>query len=343
MEKALYDCESGYYTSSHEVIGKYGDYYTSPDLSPLFGEMMSKQIEEMWKYMEEDEFTIVEYGAGTGSLCNSILSQLRKNKKLYRQLRYCIIERSARMREKERNILDEKVSWHDSISDLNGVRGCVLSNELLDNFSVHQVVMLDDLMEVFVDFKNGFVEVLKPARDELRLYLDELGVVLPYGFRTEINLEMLDWIIDVATALEKGFLITIDYGYPSNELYSSLRRAGTLLCYKQHQVNDNPYRDIGRQDITAHVNFSALQHWGLKRGLKCCGFTDQAHFLLSLGFSNHLRKKELKNKFQGATSTENAVSVYTLLMDLGKKIKVMIQQKGMQVQSLSGLRFAGLP
>jgi SAM-dependent MidA family methyltransferase len=158
--------------------------------------------------------------------------------------------------------LSEKVSWHDSIRDIPGFSGCILSNELLDNFSVHQAVMEDELMEVFVDYKNGFVEMLQPAKKELSDYLAELNVVLPKGFRTEINLEATEWIREIATFLEEGYVITIDYGNASSELYSKSKRCGTLLCYHNHSINDSAYTDIGEQDITSHVNFSALCHWG---------------------------------------------------------------------------------
>jgi SAM-dependent MidA family methyltransferase len=338
MEMSLYYPELGYYTSTKDKIGEKGDFYTSSNLTAAFGAMIGRQLEEMWNLLEQKPFTIVEYGAGTGSLCHDILDYLKNNEKLYEKLKYCIIEKSPTMREKEKTHLHEKVNWYDSIQAIPEITGCVISNELLDNFSVHQVIMQDQLMEVFVDYQNGFVELLKPAEKPLSDYLSELNVVLPKGFQTEINLEATQWIKDIAKSLKKGFLITIDYGYPSSELYSQRRSSGTLICYNKHQINDHPYHDIGEQDITSHVNFSALCHWGFKNGLECCGFTDQAHFLLALGFKDYLRKTEEKDQNITHLAMKDAFLTHTLLTDMGSKFKVLIQQKGMPKQELLGLK-----
>jgi SAM-dependent MidA family methyltransferase len=340
MEMALYYPGAGYYTSAGDKIGKHGDFYTSPYFTSIFGEMLGRQLEEMWQVLGKKEFTVVEYGAGTGSLCRDILNQLKNNEELYDKLHYCIIEKSPVMREKEKTILREKVSWYDTIQDIPAITGCILSNEVVDNFSVHQVVMEEELMEVFVGYDNGFVELLKPASKELKDYLAQLNVRLPNGFRTEINLQAIDWIKEIAAALKKGFVLTIDYGYPSSELYSGDRSSGTLVCFNKHHTNYLPYSNIGEQDITAHVNFSALCHWGFQNGLESCGFTDQAHFLRALGLVNHLKEMEERGKFNQASDQEKAFLIQTFLMDMGSKFKVLIQHKGVQRPMLSGLMFS---
>jgi SAM-dependent MidA family methyltransferase len=300
--------------------------------------MIGRQLEEMWRILGEKAFTIIEYGAGTGQLCHAILDYLKNNGKLYEELNYCIIEKSLVMREKEKMHLHEKVSWYDSIQEIPAITGCILSNELIDNFAVHQVVMEDELMEVFVDYTNGFVELLKPAKQALKDYLAELNVILPQGYRTEINLEATEWIKEIALSLKEGYVITIDYGYPSSGYYSKHRSSGTLVCYNKHKINDDPYHDIGEQDITAHVNFSALCHWGLKNGLECCGLTNQANFLLALGFKEYLRKREGQDIVQMVK--EEAFLTRTLLVDMGSKYKVLIQRKGVARQELSGLKLS---
>jgi SAM-dependent MidA family methyltransferase len=266
MEMALYYPTLGYYTSQKDKIGTQGDYYTSSNLTPLFGAIIGRQLEEMWEMTQREAFTIVEYGAGTGKLCHDILNYLKSNPEFYDKLQYCIIEKSPQLRQKEKALLYEKVNWYNSIGDIPKFTGCILSNELVDNFAVHQVLMQEELKEIFVDYKAGFIELLRPAPKELREYLDELGVVLPKGFRTEINLQATEWIQEISLSLKKGFIITIDYGYPSSGLYCKDKSCGTLVCYNKHTINENPYYDIGNQDITSHVNFSALCHWGLKMG-----------------------------------------------------------------------------
>ena len=344
MEMALYYPDLGYYSSSPDKIGKHGDYYTSPYFTNVFGNVLAKQLEEMWLLTGKKDFTIVEYGAGMGSLCVDILRRLKHSKKLYENLNYCIIEKSEAMRQNEKKIIgpdliNEKIVWYDSIEEIPSFTGCVLANEVLDNFSVHKVIMKqNELKEVFVDYDKGFIEVLKPAPDDLKEYFAALGIELPNDFCAEVNLEAIDWIERISSSLEKGFVITIDYGYPSSELYKSYHRLGTIVCYNKHTVNDLPYENIGQQDITAHVNFSALKIWGAKHGLNNCGFTNQSQFLLGLGLTEHLRKLEEheKNSFE---VRKKLVLLHTLLMSMGKKFKVLIQQKGLKNPFLSGLQF----
>ncbi len=340
MERALYYPNLGYYTSAGNKTGKNGDYFTSPDYSFLFGEMIAKQIEEMWELLGKNEFTIVEFGAGNGSLCHDILNYLKGNKSLYDKLNYCIVEKSLAMRKMEKEILTEKVSWYDSIQDIPLIKGCILSNELIDNFSVHKVVMEDELKEVYVGYQNGFIEMLKPASKKLKDYFQRQQINLPKGFCTEINLEAIEWIKSISASLKKGYVITIDYGYPASELYQPCRNKGTLTCYNKHTVNNDFYNHIGEQDITAHVNFSAINRWGIKNGLQCCGFTNQSNFLRALGFINALRKVEEKIKNNPVQYKRTMSLIQTLLLDMGKKFKILIQQKGLRQHYLAGLKFA---
>ena len=268
MEMALYYPALGYYNTPRNIIGRKGDFYTSPDLTPAFGAMIARQIEEMWHFTGKENFTIVEFGAGTGVLCHDILDYLKKNDNLFGGLSYCIIEKGTVMKQRQQSHLHEKLRWLNSINELPPFTGCVISNELLDNFSVHQVIMEEELMEIFVGYRDGFVEELRPANTFLKEYLTELNVSLPNGFRTEINTQSCEWLKEIAAAIKKGYVITVDYGGTSEELYSERRKRGTVVCYNNHQVNDEPYQNIGSQDITAHVNFSALSHWGAKNGLE---------------------------------------------------------------------------
>ena len=337
MEMALYYPGLGYYTCEKEKIGKTGDYYTSSNLTGAFGELLGRQIEEIWHILGEKQFTVVEMGAGQGLLSGDVLSYLKKNHKFYQELNYCIVEKSLSLqREQKKRLSNENVKWYDSINDLKGMEGCIFSNELPDAFPVHLVEMENELLEVFVGYEKNFIEILKPASTQQKDYLKELDVTLPYGYRTEINLDAIKWIREISSALKKGFVITIDYGYPSDELYQEYRNCGTLMCYYNHSVNESPFAHIGEQDITSHVNFSALDHWGQKYELDLCGFTDQAHFLLGLGIDEYLKKLQEESPMD---YYKKMLPIKSLIMDMGKTCKVMIQKKGVGHAELSGLKF----
>ncbi|HEV9037925.1 MAG TPA: SAM-dependent methyltransferase [Puia sp.] len=341
MEMALYFPGEGYYTSPGDCIGRSGDFYTSAYLTHLFGDMIASQLEEMWLALGSRPFTVVECGPGTGLLCVDILRRLRYNKTFFEHLQYILVEKSEWMREKERKLLEtegllDKVRWANSLDQLSPVTGCILSNELIDNFAVHQVEMQDQLMEVFVGYDDGFTEILRPAGADLKAYLHRLEVTLPAGHRAEINLEATQWIRQASAALEKGFIITIDYGNSSSGLYHN--KTGTLICYHHHSMNHSPYTFIGEQDITSHVNFSALDHWGRQEGLEHCGYTSQARFLQGLGLNRRLQ--EIEKQGDAAGDAQRARQVYTLLVEMGNSFKVLIQRKGIGRSFLSGLQFA---
>jgi SAM-dependent MidA family methyltransferase len=331
MEMALYYPELGYYTSDKNKIGTDGDFLTSSNYTSVFGELLAVQLEEMDNNINGEKFTVVEYGAGTGLFCNDILKQFEKSPRLFGRLSYCIIEKSPSLIKKQKELLGEKVNWYNSIHEIGPFEGCIISNELIDNFSVHQVTMENNLMEIYVGYDDGFTEICKPASAELINYLAELDISLPRGYRAEINLEALEWTANISAAIKKGYVITIDYGYPANQLYSASHYEGTLVCYHNHSINYSPYKHIGEQDITSHVNFSALNHWGAKHGLELNGFTSQAFFLMSLG----LREQFPTNGQQYNTHQ----FLKRFLLDMGKKFKVLVLQKGIPKQPLKGMRF----
>jgi SAM-dependent MidA family methyltransferase len=340
MEFSLYHPDFGYYCSPGEKIGKGGDFYTSSCFTSLFGEMLARQFEEMWLLLGKGPFTIVEYGAGTGLLCRDILLAIRENQEMYRGLQYRIIEKSPSMREQERRILPEKVTWHDHIGEIAPFAGCILSNELIDNFAVHRVVMQEELMEIFVGCEDGFIERLEPAGQELRDYLSASGLTLPAGHHMEINLQARDWMREISSALLRGFVLTIDYGYSIAGMMDGRWSSGTLACYYKQQRNFSFYSNIGQQDITAHVDFSALRRWGLENDLECCGLTGQANFLRALGLASHVKKVETAGiSASSADRGHAALLINILLRDMGNKFKILIQQKGLGRPRLSGLMF----
>ncbi len=336
MEMALYHPQVGYYATSSERIGKKGDYFTSISLGPLFGRALARQLMEMMHIL--DGGVLVEMGAGQGHLAKDILEELATQGV---RVTYIIVEKSPAMRDVQRAKLEDfsEVRWVEGLGNLEPLEGVFFSNELVDAFPVHLVEMAEDgLMEVLVDWRGGkFREVLAPpTTPRLERYFQELKVNLPPGFRTEINLDALDWLAEVASRLKRGFLITIDYGYPSRELYQDYRSRGTLMAYYRHQAGEDPYVRVGEQDLTSHVNFSALAHWGRKWGLDVTGFTDQAHFLLSLGIL------DLLSNGGSVMDLHRRLSAKALLLPggMGETFKVLIQHKGISPPPLMGLKSA---
>ena len=290
MSLALYDPEFGYYTRPSAMIGRAGDFYTSPHLHMIFGMMIGRQLEEMWEVMgRPDRFEIVEMGAGMGYLAKDILDYI-VTKELSGHIDYYIVELNPAVREQQQTLLGRhagKIRWFSGLGDIGPVAGCILSNELLDALPVHLVVKRDELMEVFVSLHDErpdtLTEVERPCDSTIGAYLKDFAIDLPKGYKTEINLKIKDWLTEVSKKLERGFILTIDYGYSSSEYYSEERSTGTLLCYYRHQVNEDPYQHIGEQDLTAHVNFSSVKKWGEELGLRTDGYCPQGTYLVCLG------------------------------------------------------------
>ena len=232
MEHCLYHPQYGYYASGKGRRGREGDYYTSPTVHPIFGALMGRQLVQMWQILGAGAFEIVEMGGGEGYLCLDILNYLQQEEpQFYDFLLYRMVERSPVVIERQRRLLAShkaRVAWHPPEEMANQeIQGCFLSNELVDSFPVHRVFMkAGALQEVYVDLdKGGFKEVQgDPSTPELVRYFRRLGIRLAEGQQAEVNLEAVRWVQQVAQGLARGFVITIDYGYPADELYSPLRQ-----------------------------------------------------------------------------------------------------------------------
>lgn len=339
MDMALYDPEFGYYMTGESRIGRAGDFYTSSHVHPVFGAMIGRQIEEMWKVMgKTDKFSIVEIGAGEGYLSKDMLDSLRGGE-FYDALRYEIIERNPFAVERQKDRLSDhldKIEWKDSISLLKDIKGCIISNELFDAFPVHLVRMDRELKEVYVAADNNrLIELVDDTSTaELNQFIDEFSISLKDGYRTEINLRVKNWLDEVGALLTEGFVVTIDYGYSVRDYYSDERNRGTLMCYYRHQLRENPLENVGQQDITAHVNFSSLMKWADERGLKTVGYCSQGSFLVSLGIDEEVRKLFLnsKNYFDDLSRIKKLI----LPQGMGDSHSVMVNYKGRAMPSLKG-------
>jgi SAM-dependent MidA family methyltransferase len=299
MEQALYHPDWGYYVTQAPKIGPSGDFYTSPHLSPEFGTCMARQLINCWENLgQPDRFDIVEMGAGQGIWAADILRAIaRLSPQCDEAVSYTIVEQSVSLQLVQQQHLSDweksgKIQWRswDEIPSAS-IRGCFISNELVDAFPVHRVTVKDGrLQELYVTWSGDRFETLVDELSTPRLsqYFENLGLDLcgipnAEGYQTEVNLNAIDWITTVADRLSQGYVITIDYGHPANRYYSFVRREGTLACYFQHRISDTPYENVGLQDLTAHVEFTTLEHYGKTLGLDPCGLTQQAMFLMCLG------------------------------------------------------------
>ena len=336
MEMALFSPDGGYYTS-RQSVGASGDFYTSPSAHPLFGALIALQLEQMWDVLgRPDAFWAVEAGAGDGLLARAVLGQAQRlDPDFARALRYAA--------------LDVGPASHDDTGvrtvrarglPLRGVVGCILSNELLDAFPVHRFqVEAGRVREVYVTLRDGaFAETLgDPSTPRLA---ERLPHALPDGFQGEVNLELEDWAADAAEALERGFVLTVDYGDTARGLYAAPRAGGTLRCTYRHAPAAGPYDRIGEQDITAHVDFTALADAGERRGLATLGYTTQARFLEALGARSFLRALAVRSRDEGMPQREylaNRMGMLDLLRPEGLGgFRVLAQGVGVGSPSLQG-------
>lgn len=351
MAACLYEPGLGYYTSAGRKVGTEGDFYTSSNVHQVFGRLIAREAVRMWEVMGRPAgFQIVEAGAGNGRLARDILDAVAElAPELYRALTYRLVEAEPSLRESQREMLGphaDKGAWSDPAELAAGslaITGCVLSNELVDALPTHLVEMTaDGLREVYVTCgAEGFAEELRlPSTPELAAYLERVGVTLSAGQRGEISLAAGEWLAGVARSLSRGFVVTIDYGYPAEELYAPMRRRGTLLCYYRHQVEEDPFVRPGGQDITSHVDFSNLIRRGEELGFATVWFGEQYRFLMGTGIMEELMALESR-----AASEEERLKARLILKKLilpdggmGDTFKVLIQSRGVDNPRLLCMR-----
>jgi SAM-dependent MidA family methyltransferase len=351
MEWCLYHPRGGYYQSGRTRIGKAGDYYTNPCVHPLFGGMIAKQLTQMAEILGAETFEVVEMGGAKGYLCQDILQWSKEKEPLfYRQIKYTLLETALPFLEEQKERLqawekEGKVLWMDPEEFAGGriqQAGCFLSNELVDAFPVHRVVFDQGrLKEIYVSQEDGQLEEKWGEISDPRIadYVESMGILLEEGQKAEVNLKSLEWMEKINQSLKKGFVLTIDYGYPSEELYAPHRSEGTLLCYYQNQTSYHPYERVGEQDMTSHVNFTSLIRKGEEIGLRFTGLVPQYRFLMGVGIL-----QEMESLAGGLSETEGLrlrLSLKHLIepeAGMGEVFKVLIQHKGIDQPQLDGLR-----
>ncbi len=348
METALYDPERGYYRAAEARPTRTGDFLTAAELHPIFGRMVGRQLAEVWERLgRPDPFVLREEGAGAGTLGLTIHAGLvADGSGLAEALRYLPVEvNEHRLAELHRRFAEAGLAARLLAPDTvpGRLTGAILANELLDALPVHRLTVVDGaLREILVGWDGRFVDVeAAPSTPALAARLEAEGVVLAEGQRAEVCLAVDPWVAGASATLERGLVLVIDYGHPAAELYGPDRREGRLRAYVRHTVHGDPYVHVGRQDLTAHVDLTAVERAAQAAGLDLLGTTSQAEFLVGLGIGDVLASAGLGPLDQAAAYLELRAAVVRLIdpRALGA-FKVLVLGRGLAPEPpLAGLSF----
>lgn len=353
MAMALYEPGLGYYMAGARKFGAGGDFITAPEVSPLFGQALAVQCREILDELETErvasdqetiEECIVEFGAGTGALAIALLGALSDRPGLH----YRIVELSPELARRQQEALVaalgesvlDRVDWLEDLPI--GVHGVIIANEVVDALPVERFVKRSSepgniwrVGVVSADLPGGspFGDEAQDATSELCASLAaieaDLDSPLPTGYASEVGLQVAPWIQAVGVSLAKGVVLIADYGYPRSERYSQERGRGTLACYYRHRAHDDAYRWPGLQDITAHVDFTAIAEAAAPSGLEFLGYCSQGAFLLGNGLLAlaEAASAELEREVDRIV-VSRAVKTLTLPGEMGERFQMMALGKG---------------
>ena len=332
MEMALYQPGLGYYSAGARKFGEGGDFVTAPELSALFSHCLARQCQQVLKEIGFGD--ILEIGAGTGAMASEVLLELERLETLPGQ--YFILELSPDLKQRQQQTIAQRaphllsrVCWLDGLPE-SGFQGVILANEVVDAMPVHLLLFKEaGLEERFVghngrDFVWQDQPLQSPAlQQRVNALTDELGdeVFCP-GYLSEINLAQTGWINSLAASLEKGVALIIDYGFPQHEFYHPDRTTGTLMCHYRHRAHGDPLILAGLQDITAHVDFTALAQSAHDAGMDVMGYTSQAQFLLATGLAELLAEQD-QSDVRAYLEVTQQVKKLTLPNEMGELFKVL--------------------
>lgn len=332
MHMALYTPNLGYYSGGAQKFGDVlnggGDFVTAPEMTPLFGWTLANQVAEVLAQTGGD---VLELGAGTGKLALSVLQSLQEKNQLPRY--YYILDVSAHLRQVQQETLQAnlptevfaRVEWLDTLPEQ--LTGVVLGNEVLDAIAVHLLVKSNgQWLERGVIFEDGLQWQDRVLQNQS--LVSQLPDDLPDSYLTEVCPAANGLIASLAGSLQKGMILMLDYGFGAREYYHPQRNQGTVMCHYQHHSHDNPLTLLGLQDITAHVNFTAIAETALGNGLECLGYVNQAQFLINAGITEFL--EQMPNDLEDARYLRALSAVQKLVSpaEMGELFKVIALTKG---------------
>lgn len=341
MELCLYHPTFGYYCRDTIKVGKEGDFYTSASIGTIMGEVAGRFFARLLSGPEAEggAVAISEWGGGSGRMAGQILDAIaERSPDVYDRLRYVMVEISPF----HRMLQQEELKRHPNVLHmtpdewLNNVPACnriVFSNELLDAFPVHRITKRNGIgYEVYVEWDDGaerLRERLVPLSEEhpAAAYMKREGIVLKEGQLAEINIQAVEWVRAVCQAMRQGTLVTVDYGDIAEELYAAHRMNGTLMCYRKHQAFDDPYRFPGEQDMTSHVDFSAIVRAGTEIGFSESSLRTQKQFLIDEGVMELLCEHDGRDPFSPAARRNRAIRQLLISDQMSELFKVLVQTK----------------
>jgi SAM-dependent MidA family methyltransferase len=338
MELALYAPGLGYYVAGSRKFGESGDFVTAPEISPLFAQCLARQAQQVLEHLGGGD--LLEFGAGSGILAADLLAELARLECL--PARYLIMELSPELRQRQRETLQlrvpallDRVEWLERLPA--GFKGLVLANELLDAMPVSRFRIGADgeVEECFVSydpagFKEQYATAVNRALSETVGEISAACGGLAAGYVSEVNLRQGAWLRSLAGIVTAGAVLLIDYGYPRCEYYHPQRTTGTLMCHYRHRAHPDPFRWVGLQDITSHVDFTAVAQVALKMGLRLAGYTTQAHFLMASGLDELMATSD-PNDPAAHMAMVQGVKRLTLPSELGERFKVLGLQQGIDL------------
>jgi SAM-dependent MidA family methyltransferase len=347
MELCLYDPEHGYYSRNAEQFGKAGDFYTSSDVHKVFGRLLARQFDEMWRALGSPEgIDLVELGPGRGLFAQDVLGWSEKKfPDFFHALRYVLVESSPALRERIKNTLEPYLESRKAeliaflpLKEESSPFTIIFANEFFDAFPAE---ILSAKGSLRIDARDGrFLEAwAKPSPEELE-FLDRYSVHPEPHERIEAALAAQQFMDRIAASIQRGFLIAIDYGYTREEQLAG-RYRGTLKAIRQHSISADPYEAPGEQDITADVNFTALAAAAEKHGMQAHKLVTQSQFLMGIGEAN-----QFADAFEECRLPQERAKVALQLKHLvtpagmGESFQVLIANKGIQAEKVSA--FSGL-
>lgn len=334
MERCLYEPGLGYYSAGLPKFGVEGDFVTAPEISPLFGRCLAGTCAAVLQEIHGGD--VLEFGAGSGKLAADILQALDSESCLPGH--YYILERSADLRQRQRETIKqqagdlvERVVWLDGLPD-PGFAGVMLANEVLDAMAVERFCYRDGSFELFHVGVEADAFAWQPksadAQTSARLAALHATAAFPEGYISEFNPGLEPWLASVAETLARGLMLLIDYGGPRHEIYHPQRSNGTLMCHYRHRAHEDPFMYPGLQDITAHVDFTAVAEAASNAGLDVCGYTSQAWFLMDCGLDRFLSETDVEDTAAYLGKVQHAKTLI-LPDEMGERFKCVGLSRGL--------------